>query len=405
MRQGFGNIIKSVLFAFLLCALTACGLGAGYRTAQEVAGAVSQAPKTAAPVSAPQAEKIKVGILLPLSGPHQALGQALFQSAQLALFDIGYENVELVPRDVGSTPAQAVQAANSAIDSGAQLLLGPVFSPSVRAVKPVAERAGVNVISFTTDWTLAGGNVYVLGFTPFDQVERITRYASAQNLRNVSVFAPEDVYGRMVTGAFSTLAPRYGVTISAKGSFPAQGGDVAPYVARFSTQAVSSSAVLLPAGGAQAVAVARQLRGQGLQAGTVRILGTGLFDETTGESLLRGNPDLNGAWFPAPAPALRRKFEDRYTALYGVMPPRIATLAYDATALAVVLARMGAEKGTGPAYDRSALMNPNGWSGIDGIFRFKPNGVAERGLAVLGFETGQIVLLEEAPKTFQTAVP
>jgi len=404
MQQMFFRGLVVAGLTLMLGVLGACGTGGGHQSKmpQTQAAQTPMAPEGAVPALPQEAQAVKVGILLPLSGPNKSLGHAMLEAAQMALFDMGYAQFELIPRDTGSSPAQAEEAARSALASGAQLLLGPVFAPDVRAVKPVAERAGVNVLSFSTDWTLAGGNVYVMGFMPFDQVARVTRYAAAQKITQIGVLAPDHVYGRAVSTTFATQARQNGISVPSMINFPAQGDGAAPFVSRFAAEGKGAQAVLLPAGGAQAAQVAAQLRLNGFPSGTLKLLGTGLFDETGADHILRGNPDFEGAWFAAPSPALRQKFEERFAAAYGAPPPRIATLPYDATALAVVLARQGFAKGNTPAYDRAALMNPNGFAGIDGIFRFKAGGVVERGLAVLGFQQGQIVVLEEAPKTFQS---
>jgi hypothetical protein len=80
-------------------------------------------------------------------------------------------------------------------------------------------------------------------------------------------------------------------------------------------------------------------------------------------------------------------------------PPRIATLSYDALSLASLLSR-------GRAYDRftdAALTDPAGFSGIDGIFRFQPDGSAERGLAVLEVTPNGLRVTDPAPKSFPQA--
>ncbi|MFP4464746.1 MAG: penicillin-binding protein activator, partial [Alphaproteobacteria bacterium] len=82
-------------------------------------------------------------------------------------------------------------------------------------------------------------------------------------------------------------------------------------------------------------------------------------------------------------------------------PPRLSSLAYDATAFSVILAYTGLQQNGSPAYDRQSITNPNGFSGIDGIFRFRPDGIVERGLAVLEYKNGRISVINQAPDTFQ----
>ncbi|MFO1049572.1 MAG: ABC transporter substrate-binding protein [Geminicoccaceae bacterium] len=67
----------------------------------------------------------KVGLLVPKSGPGAAIGDDLEDAAQMALFDVGVTDLELLPRDTGDQTDKAVQAARSVLAEGAQLLLGP----------------------------------------------------------------------------------------------------------------------------------------------------------------------------------------------------------------------------------------------------------------------------------------
>jgi len=124
----------------------------------------------------------------------------------------------------------------------------------------------------------------------------------------------------------------------------------------------------------------------------MRLIGTGLWDD---ESLAR-NPALYGGWFAAPDPALRRDFDRRYLENYGSAPPRLATLAYDATALAAVLSRGTQDN----PYSRQRLTNPRGFAGIDGVFRLRPDGLNDRGLAVLEVQSGRARVIDAAPTAF-----
>ncbi len=363
----------------------------------------------AVPAATPTGAPIKVALLLPLSGENKKLGQSMLKAAQMALFDIGYNGIELLPKDTKGTPDGAQSAAQQALDGGAQLILGPVFSPEVRAAKNVTQRAGVNMISFSTDWSLAGSNTYVMGFLPFDQVERIVTYAQKQGMQRVGVLAPTSDYGNAVVNAYRALASNTGMNPAAVEQFLPGNADLDATVRRFSRYDQRApnaggsvmpppfDAVLMPVGGDMARAASNSLSQYNLPASTVKRLGTGLWDD----QLLASEPGLNGAWFAAPSPRARASFEERYIGLYKASAPRLSTLAYDATALAVILGRTGQQQMGRPAFDHAAITNPNGFAGIDGIFRFRSNGIAERGLAVLELRNGRPVVIDDAPRTFQ----
>ena len=116
---------------------------------------------------------------------------------------------------------------------------------------------------------------------------------------------------------------------------------------------------------------------------------------------LNNNPALFGGWFSAPDPDMRADFEKRYQENYGAAPLRLSSLAYDATALAAVLARSATDPAS--VYTPQAITNPRGFAGIDGIFRFRPDGLSERGLAVLELRSGSPKVVDPAPTAFLTS--
>ena len=330
----------------------------------------------------------------------------MLQAAQLALFDLNEKNFELMPRDTKGTAQGAAQAASSAINEGAQLILGPLFADAVRSVKGVAASRNVNVIAFSTDWTLAGGNAFLMGFMPFSQVERITKYAAAKGIRSAGIVAPQDKYGNIATTSFESAARKSGLNITQRFRFNAAKRNLTPLLKNFTNFEARGQnpaaplpwqAVFMPVGGQQADAIGGSLSYYGATRDKVKKLGTGLWDDPR----VAGLPHMQGAWFAAPSPKSRANFERKYQSTYGTQPPRLATLAYDAAALAIVLNRMGLKSKGAPSYDRNSITNPNGFSGIDGIFRFGKNGIVQRGLAVLEIRQRRVVEIDPAPRTFQ----
>ncbi len=352
-------------------------------------------------------QPVKVAVLLPLTGQHKKIGISMLNAAQMALFDLGFDTFELLPKDTQGTAAGARAAATAAMNEGATLVLGPLFSHSVRAAREVTMQSGVNMIAFSTDWTLAGDNTYLIGFLPFDQVERAVKYATATGKRRIGVLAPTGPYGDGVVTAFQNAARSAGVQSSRIERFNQNGTDLNLVVRRFSDydarratnnqNGAPFDAVLMPVGGTLARQVGSFLNQYDMPPTMVKRVGTGLFDDPT----LSSDRTLDGAWFAAPAPSVRAKFENSYNRAYYTNPPRIASLGYDATALAITLARIGIERRGAPAFDRASILNPNGFAGVDGIFRFRANGMSERGLSVLEFRNGGIIVVNNAPTTFQ----
>ncbi len=357
--------------------------------------------------SQPGSPPVRVAILLPLSGPNAKLGESMLNAAQMALFDVGGDSFELMPKDTMGTPDGARNAAHAAVRDGAALVLGPVFSPSVKAARQVTQSANINMIAFSTDWTLANYRTFLIGFLPFDQVERVTRYASRSGFRRIGVLSPEDSYGNAVVSAYRAISRDAGVVNSRVERFSPDGKDISIIIRKFSDYDARQSAqdkhgppfdaVLMPVGSTMARQLSSFLNHYDLPPDQVKRLGTGLMDDIS----LATDKSLAGAWFAAPSPKTRGKFERRFKNTYGVGPLRISSLAYDATALAAILARAGVTQTGKPAFDQRSISNPNGFSGVDGIFRFRSDGIVERGLAVLEYRNGAIVEIDPAPRTFQ----
>jgi branched-chain amino acid transport system substrate-binding protein len=335
-----------------------------------------------------------VALLLPLTGSSAALGQAMLNAAQIALFDLADDRFELLTRDTQGSATGAASAAQSAIAAGAQLILGPLLAAEVEAVKPIAQAAHVPVIAFSTATQLAGGGTYLMGFTPNQEVARVTAYAHSQGHSRFAVLAPRSAYGELVADAVRDAVAGVGATLVRVEFYDPSINDMAASVRQFANEGHDYDALFLAEGDGRLKALAPQLPYFNIDPSQVKLLGTGLWDEPG----LGVEPALDGGWYAAPSPAARAAFEQHYRAVYKTAPPRLATLGYDATALAAILARAP----QGADFSDATLTNPNGFAGVDGIFRLRPDGLVQRGLGVLEVHRGAGTVIDPAPDSFQS---
>lgn len=407
-RHSPYSVLRAVILTFVAVSVASCGPKSATINPPQAsapsanvmdAGLQPAAGLTPPPHQAPHAAPVKVALLVPMTGPNATLGQAMLQAAQLAIFDIGIDNLELAPRDTGATPNDAQNAANAALDDGAQLILGPLLADSVRSVKGVARARGVNVITFSTDGTLAGDNTYVMGFMPDAQVDRVVSFAAAKGYRTAAIVAPRDKYGDAVVAAFENQARRSGITINGRLRFSADKAAMQQEIKNFAATLPPTQALFVPVGGSQLESVTSALSFNGMTPDKIKYLGTGLWDDPAVASL----PGVQGGWFAGPSPRSYQTFEAKYKNTYGAAPPRLASLAYDATALAAVLTRAAQQRGGAPSFERAALTNANGFAGLDGIFRFKQTGLIERGLSVLEIRERRVIEVDISPRTFQSS--
>lgn len=418
------------------------------RTEQPVATAPTN---TTVPEHMKGREPVRVALLLPLSAKNSEIRQvagALLDAAQLAVFEVNNPNLLLMPKDTGGTPAGAEIAAREALNEGAELVLGPLLRESVMAVAPLAQAAGVQVISFSTDSGVSGNGVYLLSFQPEQEVQRVTRYAISQNRHRFAALVPISDYGNRVRDSFIKSVDMSGGRVIAVQPYqrrPEEMFDPVKSLANYQKQALGGGvgvggeppvappppsqgtlggpgvdpaaqyqvgqlsrlldyqtyseapfdAVLLPEGGMLLRALAPLLPYFDVDPKQVKFLGTGLWDDP----VIGKEPALVGGWFAAPPPDARSAFVSRFKNSYGRTPPRIASLAFDGVALSGALARLPA----GQRFSQATLTNPNGFSGIDGIFRFTPDGQTERGLAVMEVTSKGFVVVDPAPSSFEAS--
>lgn len=394
---------------------------------------------------------ITITLLLPMSSADEnvrALANTLLQAAQLALFDVARPELLLRVQDTSGTPVGAQTAARAALAAGTDLIIGPLFATSVQAIAPVLAGSRVPALAFSNDRSVASRNIWLLGFIPEDNIDRAIAQTIGQGLTRFGALLPEGAYGERLGRTLDERITRYGGELvqvevyppDAPGMFEpvkrlaqyetrraAHGAemarleaeatllappdtasdklfdsirDIAPeLVSNYETLKrvetlgeIPYDAVFMPEGGLALRNLAPLLPYFDVDPRRVKFVGTGLWDDPE----LGQEPPLHGGWYAAPDAGLWRKFSDHYADKFQTRPARLASIAYDAVALA---ARLAAVHATAP-FRPQTLTDPNGFAGIDGILRLTPNGLAERGLAVHEIQRKKTVLISPAPASF-----
>jgi branched-chain amino acid transport system substrate-binding protein len=368
-------------------------------------GACGGSPKTSTPASitttAPQvgssttaSGKARIALLLPLSGRAAPIGQQMQQAAEMALFDTGAKDLALSAYDSGDSADTAVEAYRKARTDGAALVLGPLYGTSATALVPLVSQGGANVISFSNDEQVAQRGVWIMGIAAPPQVRRVVDKAIESGIRRFATFAPQTSYGEQMARTLESHVAVRGGSVVGVEFFDANAHDLATPARRLAeeTKGEGKLAILVPVAPPRVSAVLAALATAGIDGRSVQFIGTGVWD-TPG---IGNETMLRGAWYAAPDPARRADFERKFASTYGRPPHRLATLAYDGVALAGHLARLKA----GGDFSADAITNPSGWSGIDGIFRFFPDGRSERALAVIEIQGDRGVVVSPAPTSF-----
>jgi ABC-type branched-subunit amino acid transport system substrate-binding protein len=391
-NQGITRRRLTTALGVVAVALAACTSGAFDRLGGETP------PPAQAPVQQEAAigsGQIRVGLILPLSAQGDAgiAATSMKNAAEMALAEFKEPNIQLLVKDDGGTPQGAQAAAQQAVGEGAEIIIGPLFAQSVRAVGQVARGRGIPVIAFSTDASVAARGVYLLSFLPESDVKRIVDFAISRGKRSFAALLPDNAYGSVVQAAFQSEVARRGGRIIALEKYPLDPSRMGDAVRRVAQSASKADSIFIPDSADAVPQVVAQLVANHVNLRRVQLLGTGLWDEAR----IFESKDLNGGWYAAPDSAGFRNFSGRYKARYGQEPVRTATLAYDAVALVAALVKtQGAQR-----FSEQVLTGSSGFAGIDGIFRFRSDGTNERGLAVLRVAPGGGQVVSPAPHAFQ----
>ena len=351
--------------------------------------ACSTVPRSKAPVAVEPSDGMhRVALLLPVTGPDADVGQSIANATALALADTKVTNIRMVTYDTGLGVATATQRA---IADGNKLILGPLRGDNVIEVAQIARPAGVPIISFSNDVGVAGPNVFLLGHLPNQAIERVVLYAKSKGINRFAGVVASNVYGQRAQSNLTTAVRAAGgilVGIQETNGTAAS----AEAAARRLSQMGAIDAILVADSGRAAITIVPALRRGGLRA--AKVLGTDLWNI---EGTLAGSPPIYGAWFASVSDTLYTQYAAKYRARFGKAPLRLSSLGYDSVLL---VARVARDWQPGTRFPVAQLTDPQGFIGVDGAFRFNPNGLTDRMLEVQEVQAGKFVTVSPAPSQF-----
>lgn len=350
------------------------------------------------PAAEARKQPVKIALLLPLGGFDQTavVAKAMKQAGEMALFELDSSAVQLVVKDDKGSSDGAKAAAAEAIRDGAEVILGPLFSKAVAGAAEAARPASVPVISFSNDAKAAGNGVYLMSFLAEAEVDRVVAFAASRGKRRFAALIPDDAYGSVVEPAFRAAVARAGGSVVVLQRYPTTANGmleparkVVDVIKGGEEQGAAIDALFLPGGQDVLPQIGPLIAYSGIDSQKVKLLGTGAWDFPN----IGRDDAFVGGWYAGPDPTGWRSFSERFAKTFGYAPPRIATLTYDAVALAVGLS----SSPSGQRYTAANLTRPSGFSGADGAVRFTPGGLSERGLAVLEVQKFGTNVADPAP--------
>jgi ABC-type branched-subunit amino acid transport system substrate-binding protein len=341
---------------------------------------------------------VPVALLVPRSGGSgdAIVAASLENAARLAIADLNGARIDLRVYDTAGNEATTASVTQQAVNDGAKIILGPLYGGNANVAGLTAAKAGVNVLAFTNNSSLAGGNVFVLGQTFDDTARRLTAYAARQGKRRIVTVSSQTAAGELGRQAITNAAAAAGSSVvgNVVYSYSQQGVVQAATEVKTAVRDNNADAIFLASNTDAALPFFAQLLPEnGVDPAVTQYIGLTRWDVPPQTLAL---PGIQGGWFALPDPALTAQFNARFSAAYGTAPHPLAGLAYDGIAAIGALVKQG----NSSALTGAALTQGAGFQGVNGIFRFRPNGVAERGLAVATVQNGQVVVIDPAPRAF-----
>ena len=136
-------------------------------------------------------EKIKIGLLIPMSGENIKLGKLLIKSTKLALNDIKNDNIEIYPRDSGSNPNKTLQSAIELKNLGVKIIIGPIFFKNLEYLSEVNDVVFLSLTNLTENLPK---NVISSGVNSVSQLNAIKKYVELNELKKTIFLTPDLKY-------------------------------------------------------------------------------------------------------------------------------------------------------------------------------------------------------------------
>lgn len=386
-QRGIAALVRGIVVAGAL-AVAACVRPSAPPPAPIRPGPapVRPAPGPVGPGLPDDTQRHRVALLVPLTGANAGVGRSLANATQLAILDTRAEDVRITTYD---TSTGAAAAAQRALADGNKLILGPLLAEDARAIAPIARRAGVPVLAFSNDTSIAGNGTYLMGYAPAQSIERVVDHARRSGVTDFAGLMPTGLYGERASTAFLRAVEGAGGKVTALETYNRGPAAMNAAIARLARSPFQAVLIADSAGGAAAAVPALRRASPG-----ARVLGPELWNSDSG---IGGMTQLNSAWFASVSDTLYRTYANKYRARFGAAPYRLSTLGYDAVLLTVRIAR---DWRPGDVFPTERLSDRGGFGGLDGAFRFGRDGIAERALEVQEIRGGTAVTVSPAPSSF-----
>ena len=318
-------------------------------------------------------EIIKIGLLVPFSGKNSYLGQVVFKSTEMALFETNSKNIELFPIDSGNSIDSAVSAAKILEEKGVSIIIGPIFSAQAIAVRSVINN-NIPLLSFTNDESISKKGLWAFGFTPRQEISAIFSEMNSYNIKNLSVIIPKSAYGNIALEHIFQESSDLNIKVKNIYRYSTFSNSFSDLGIELEQSAnIEIDALLLLAGGKKLREISSRAQYRGIDPKKTMYFGISSWNSPQ----ILGEPSLFKGIFIAPEQSSFESFVSRYYKIYGAIPPEIGGLSYDILSLCA----SGLKESKNINQFFSFLTKSSGFNGVFGYFSLDDKGKISRKFA------------------------
>ena len=375
----------------------------------------------------PNNNKIKIGILLPLSGENSQIGNSLLKAAQLSLNKTENKNLVLFIKDTENKSTNIITSYYDLINENVDIILGPLFSQNIRLIDPISEDENTITITFSNNTEIKNENTFISGLTPENEIREVIKYAISRGNDKFGLILPNNKYGHRAKKLIQNLTAQNNGIVTQYILYDPVKPDfykISKVIANYENRKLELEKKLAELKNINSIESEKEykilnnkdtlgeLEFNSLFIGSENVKHISMlasilpyYDVDPKKVLYIGNslwtnnmalkePALDKGIFPNLSEIKHGNFETEYLKTFSSLPHQIAYLSYDLIGLISNLQK------NGKSINISNLTNNNGFIGTNGLFRFTKDGDIERSLSIFQINNQKLIELKKANLNF-----
>ena len=350
--------------------------------------------------------KIKIALLLPIGSKDNnlsKLGKSLRDAAFLAKEDLANNLLEIRTYDTYGNTRKGILAYNVALEEKNEIIIGPYLSTVTKEISNQIPFNSVNILSLSDDSTIVGRKIFILGDTVVNRANNLIQYAINNKKYRFAVIGPVKDDNNKILSLISNKILMHRGTITFSSYYSNDVSAISDLAQDIKNRIIQTNTDVIIFTGepdkrmshlaAELADITVNKKDKGIQ---IMVL-----THWENSASILSEPALQKAWFTMPDQRFRSFYENKFINKFGYIPHPKSNLAYDAVASLGVLHK-NLTNNENDYFDKfNGLFNRNGFIGIDGIFRFNNDRIAEKELSIIELISGKPKMLKQAKSRFQ----